>query len=773
MITKKHLLPIFFLFLFASYSFAQTSIKGTILDKVDAKAIEFANITVLTQDSVFVKGDITNNDGKFSINDVPIGSYLLKISSLGYETSYTDLYNLNQKIDLGSIFLSPKSTMLNSVTVTANGTIEKVDKKIILPSEVQIKTSNSGVSLLRNLQLNRLSIDPINNTITTTSGGSVQLCINGAPVDKEEIRAIQPKDILRIEYFDEPTMRYENAAAVINFVIKQKETGGSFSTNLQNSLSDVSISDNSLNAKYNYKKSEFGIDAYWRYRKINWTRENIDSFVYPDKQIDRTDKGDPTRYKENVLNLNLSYNLYEVDKYMLNIRLKDNLYDSPNEYSNREGEMYETGIETPYQFKDLSSSHSNSPSLDIYFERKLKNDQSIIFNVVGTYIDTDADRRYTESRDESMFTDVISDVSGSKYSLITQGVYEKSWKSSKLSGGVKHAQSYTKNEYSGDVVDAIGLNFAETYTYLEYQYKYKKFNYSLGFGGTRTYNSQGENSNVKFILNPALRVMYNIKDGIYVRYNGRITGDSPSLADLNDIEQSIDLLQIRRGNPNLKSASSYSNSLEIGFNKGKFQGTLYANYAYTKNPIMEQILLEDDKFVRTNDNQKSFQRINLQMPLKFKPYKEYFTLNVTPGFNRYISDGNNYLHTYSNFYIRASLLANYKNWSFYNEINTRYNGMWGETISRGERIQITQLSYNKERWSAGLMVFFPFSKDYSQDSRSLSSLTPSFSKVSSNNMGQILLATFSYNIQFGKKRKSASQSLNNEDTDKGILSGNK
>lgn len=288
-----------------------------------------------------------------------------------------------------------------------------------------------------------------------------------------------------------------------------------------------------------------------------------------------------------------------------------------------------------------------------------------------------------------------------------EGIYEKKLKTGKLSGGIKHTQSYTSNVYDGNVSTNIGLNFAETYGYGEFQWRKDKFNYTFGLGVMRTYNSQGDGKNEKYIFRPTLRIAYNINDNTYIRYNGYISGYSPSLSDLNNVEQEIDSLQIRRGNPNLQTVWFYSNTLNAGFNKGIFGAEFYMRYSYDHKPIMEQITFEDGKFVRSNVNHKGFHRINIETTFKLKPWKDYITFSVSPGLNRYISLGNDYTHTYTNWRMRTSLTANYKRWMLNFELMTRWNNYWGETQDIGEKFHVLMVGYNAEKWSLSAGIRLP------------------------------------------------------------------
>ncbi len=757
---------------------SQVKISGTIVDTETKDAIEFANIALLKSDSTFVSGASSDVKGLFAFNNIPSGDYIVSAAFVGYGKKYIPLNRIEGNTDLGNIDLSHSAVALKDVTVTASAVIQKPDRKIIMPTENQIKASNNGVTLLRNLQLSRIVINPINNTITVPDGKPVQLRINGIEVTSAEVVALQPADIIRIEYHDEPGMRYGDAAAVIDYITRRKESGGNVSANLGNVFYDMDWGENFVSAKVNHKKSEFGVNSYWSRRGINWTRENTETFNFPDKTLERKEEGEPTRFKNNRVNTALNYSLQEPDKYLFNATLRYNYNYSPNEFTDRKSTIFSSDNDNPLSILDHTTWKSVTPSLDLYYQRNLKNEQVVIFNVVGTYIDSRSSRLYQERRQDQLNTDIYSLVLGDKYSFIAEGIYEKTFKTGKLSAGLKHTQSYTSNEYSGNVSTNVGLNFAETYGYAEYQLRKGKFNYSLGLGVMRSYNSQGAESNEKYIFRPTLRVGYNISDNAYIRLHSYISGYSPSLSDLNNVVQAIDSLQIRKGNPALKTVMFTSSTLNAGYNKGMFGAEFFMRYTYDRKPIMEQISfgtegLEEGKFIRTNINQKGFHRLNMQLTLKFKPWKDYITLSVSPGLNRYISEGNTFTHTYNNWRVPVQLSLNYKRWSVAAEWHPRWNNYWGETLNIGEEIHIVSAGYNTPKWSLNLAMFNPFTSKYTQGSRNQSVLAPNVSNVYTDNLKRILMVNFSLNLNFGRQYKAGDKRMNNNDSDAGIMKGAK
>ena len=65
------------------------------------------------------------------------------------------------------------------VTVEAQSVIQKVDKQVLLPNKEQRKASHDGMSLLQNLQIPRIVVNPADNTVKTLANQDVQLRING------------------------------------------------------------------------------------------------------------------------------------------------------------------------------------------------------------------------------------------------------------------------------------------------------------------------------------------------------------------------------------------------------------------------------------------------------------------------------------------------------------------------------------------------------------------------------------------------------------------
>ena len=198
-----------------------------------------------------------------------------------------------------------------------------------------------------------------------------------------------------------------------------------------------------------------------------------------------------------------------------------------------------------------------------------------------------------------------------------------------------------------------------------------------------------------------------------------------------------------------------------------------ARYSYDDKPIMEETLYEGGMFIRTHANQKGLHRLMCQTSIQIRPFKEYLSISLNPFFNRYISQGNTYLHTHSNWGFRRSIVGMYKQWVFMADMNTSYHDLEGETITKGESIHSIALGYNKGKWAVQMMVMNPFTDDYHQGRENVSKLAPNKQLGFSKDFTRMVMLNVSFNLSFGKQKQMARKRIENSDTDAGILSGTK
>lgn len=123
---KKWVLGLLLISCWGFSAFAQSSgsrgrISGVVVDGDDKSPIMQATIQVLSlPDSTMVTGDVTDNDGKFSIATRP-GKYVLKVSFVGYTPTYKPftLTKAKPSLNMGQLTLNSDAIMLEGAVVVA------------------------------------------------------------------------------------------------------------------------------------------------------------------------------------------------------------------------------------------------------------------------------------------------------------------------------------------------------------------------------------------------------------------------------------------------------------------------------------------------------------------------------------------------------------------------------------------------------------------------------------------------------------------------------
>ena len=768
----KKILLLIGLVLIQVSAYAGNTIFGRIIDDANDSPLIGATAIIVDDNGNIVMGTATDVEGRFTLKGVNNGSYVMLFQYLGYNDERIEITNLDRNVDMGDIILTTSAYLLDEVVVRGDAVIRKSDRHMILPTQEQKRASTNGINLLQQMPISRISVSPMDKSIKTTLGEDVQLRINGVEATKEEVSAIRPTDVIRVEYHDNPGLRYGGVAAVLDYIVRKKENGGNIAGDLTNGITHLGYGEYNLSAKYNWKKSAISAVASWQRRDLEWTRENYEDFVYPDYTVHNIELGEPTKVKFDYMNFTLNYNRTD-ELSVFNIALRNSYDNKPNSVTDRNSTLYQG--DKIYSISDKLQQRSYIPSLDIYYQLNLKNDQHLYFDVVGTYINSSSHRKYSmaEIGSEDSAPAIISQTEGDKYSIIGEAIYERPLGNGKMTAGIKHTQASMNNIYNGNISSKVSMNTAESYLFAEYNHKINSFSYTLGIGGMRTWHEQGELSQEKYILRPTITLSYNAPKNLYFRYNAYMSGYSPSLSDLSNVAQEIDIYQIRRGNPNLQSVTFVSNSLTASWKCKYVSIELFGRYSYDHKPIMEETLFEDNHFVRTMANQKGFHRLNLQSTIQIYPWKEHIMIKLNPFFNRYIGNGNSYTHTHSNFGFRGSIVGMYKNWVIMAEMSTSQHDLWGETLNRGEALHSIAIGYNHDKFSIQGMILNPFTKRYEQGVENLSELAPNKQLAYSTQLSQIVMLNLSFNLNFGKQNRSGGKRINNSDNDSGILSGTK
>lgn len=186
---KKILLFIIAL-LFTTVSFAQSSLSGKIVDKMDSKPLTNASIVVLNQDSILKHFTRANEDGFFEIKSILPGDYLMLVTYPKFEIISKPIKIESTDLKLGDIEVSSQMNLIEEVVVTQRIPIRIKGDTIEYDAASFETEKNAKVEdLLRRLPGLTVSADGA----ITAHGKSVSKVL----IDGEEFFGYDPKIAIR------------------------------------------------------------------------------------------------------------------------------------------------------------------------------------------------------------------------------------------------------------------------------------------------------------------------------------------------------------------------------------------------------------------------------------------------------------------------------------------------------------------------------------------------------------------------------------------------
>jgi len=200
------------------------TVVGLLKDAKTGEFLPYVNLAVLDSiDSTFVKGGISDLNGRFELTDVPQGAFLLRVSAIGYE-NFVKPFNVTNNTDLGVLRLQSGMISLGEVTVAAERPIYAMEGEKLIYNVAEDPSIQTGTTEDALQNAPGVEVD-VEGNITLRGVSSVEIWINDKPSKLTEenlktyLQTLPANAIARIETITNPSAKYAtDAEAVINIV---------------------------------------------------------------------------------------------------------------------------------------------------------------------------------------------------------------------------------------------------------------------------------------------------------------------------------------------------------------------------------------------------------------------------------------------------------------------------------------------------------------------------------------------------------------------------
>jgi Outer membrane receptor proteins, mostly Fe transport len=598
----------------------ETKLSGRIVD-AQKKPVPYATVALLRADSSVVNGDLTTEEGNFTISPAAIGKFMLKLSGIGFETKVVSGIELSaekpQK-NLGSISVVTTTQQMKEVQVVGEKPLMEmsVDKKVFNVEKNITTAGGSAADVLQNVP--SVSVD-VDGGVSLRGKSNVTILIDGKPATllagdvATALQSMPASAISNVEVITNPSAKYDaqGVTGIINIITRKDRkmgingmiTAGAGTRDKYN----AGINFNMRNDKWNlFANSNVRFNRNYMY--FTTTRENLfnTNSYHTFEDYMRRNNGWFT-------SIGAEYTIDDKNSIILTENLNSSLWGNNSEITYREFSSPDV-----LQYKEIRKSEnegkpfSTSTSLD-YKHKFAKPKQELTANV--TYAQMWVNRiqnYYTYGYDSN---EVIknkmpiiqrSPGGGGNNSVNAQADFTTPFaKSARLDAGWK-SQLFWFNSENHPVIDTGNgeeyfalLKNAYDYTqnthavYTSVANEYKQWSYMAGlrleyatYDGTDI-SLKGNTYHNEFLnLFPSAFVSYKLKkdQAVYINYTRRI--NRPGFFQLMPYIDFSNPQDTNKGNPSL--IPEFITNMELNYSKQYKKGhSLMAGayYQRTKNMI--------------------------------------------------------------------------------------------------------------------------------------------------------------------------------------------
>jgi iron complex outermembrane recepter protein len=606
--------------------------RGVVLDDAQ-KPVEAATVSLLkASDSSRLKIVVSDKEGRFLLENLSYGKYLLSISAVGHEKLFTRQFEIRagqQNFRFDKIVLQTQSNNLKEVSVVAKKSFfeQKADRMIV---NVDASPANAGSTVMDILEKSPgVTVDKDGN-ISLKGKQGVTIMIDNRPTYlsatdlSNYLKSLPASAIDQLEIMTNPSAKYDAAgnSGIINIKTKKnKAKGFNGSVTLTHTQGVYPKPSGSINLNYRNGNVNMFLNAgysHWEgFQDLTINRQYFNE-VGSSKTLNAI-----FSQQTDLKFINPSVNLKFGMDYYLGKKTTIGFVASGFENSENTNSVSNILLKDPNDIVD-SMVYSPSTNKSTWKNGSVNLNFRHQFDSAGTELTADADYIRYNSGSNQYFDNITTypDNSNRVETILTGNLpsdiniytfksdYSHPFeKNLKLEAGVKTSYVATDNNANYfDLVNNISLvDTTKTNhflyheninaAYLNMNKQYKKWSVQAGlrlentiYSGHQLGNSYTVNNNDSFFtrtytnLFPTLYISYqlNTKNSFSVNYGRRI--DRPAYQDLNPFLFFLDNYTYQAGNPYLQP--QYTQNIEASHTYNNFLTTTL-NYSNTNNFFSE------------------------------------------------------------------------------------------------------------------------------------------------------------------------------------------
>jgi outer membrane receptor protein involved in Fe transport len=580
-------------------------ISGVVKDSTSAQPVEFANVALIDPATKKpVNGAVADDKGKFTINKVAAGNYVVEVSFIGYGTKRIPVNITDKKkdLDLGTVSIASDDKVLKEVVIEGQKNLveEKVDRTIYNAENDQTSKGGDATDVLRKVPM--LSVD-LDGNVSMRGSQNIRVLINNKPSTiaansvADALKQIPADQIKTVEVITSPSAKYdaEGSGGIINIITKKNNLQGlSLNVDASGGLRGSNLG---LNGSYRTGKMGFSLGGFGRsnYNQPgSFTNEQITRVVDPNTNPLQTLSETSTTQKADTRLVNAfgQYTLgwdYDIDKKnSLAASVKYGLRNNFNWQDNLSTTSSNTDLNRLANVNTVDNSGTTDASLT--YTRTFDKPQRE-FSVLALYSFNNRTNDFVNQRLDGVLPPVPTFNKNNNRStneeITLQADYQTPvGKNSILEFGAKQIRRRVKSDFESFTAYSDGIYFKNPNQQLSNALFYnqdvtggytsfttqlaKTISFKAGARYEHTNIEAFDRDNKKFeipdygTLVPSMNISKRFKNGsaVKVGYNRRI--QRPSIQFLNPNLQAGNPLNVTFGNPTLNP--EFTNNYEFSYN---------------------------------------------------------------------------------------------------------------------------------------------------------------------------------------------------------------